>query len=316
MLSFLLVLAVTRPATAQLSGQSFVVTPDTSAVTVGDSVMVRFRIRLHERDKPLDSIPQVVGELTPGVRVLAVEKLTARPGRVYEGSARLAFYRPGRRPVPIFGLPIMRVVEGVSRATLPSDSAFVEVAAVLPPAGNPPLKDIRELEPRPTSVWPPLALALALLAGAGLYSRFRRRRPTAAVPAEPPLPAEALPLTPYEIALERLAQVERERWPEQGQVALHYEAVAQVVRQYLESAHDVRALERTTSELLWSLPPHLSRDGLRDRCLEVLAQADLVKFADVRPSGRQAGEFLARARRLLTTWHATAAAEENAVAIR
>ena len=40
-------------------------------------------------------------------------------------SARIAFYRPGRRAVPIFGASFMRVVEGVSRATLPSDSAFV-----------------------------------------------------------------------------------------------------------------------------------------------------------------------------------------------
>jgi hypothetical protein len=313
---FLFALALTRSASAQLSGQSFTVTPASTAATVGDSVSIRFRIRLHERDQPLDSIPQVVGDLPPGVRVLMVEKLTRSGGRVFEGGARLAFYRTGRRPVPVFGLPFMRVVEGVARATLPSDSAFVDVAAVLPAAGNPALKDIRELEPRSAPAWPAAALAMVLLAAAGFFARFRRRRRPQTAATEPGSPVQPAPPSAYEVALGRLNRVEAEHWPAQGKVALHYEAVAQTLRQYLEDAHDVGALERTTSELLWAIPPHLGKGGLREQCLEVLTEADLVKFAAVRPRQEDATDFMARARLLLTAWNETSREEESAHALR
>lgn len=315
MTSFLLTLAVPRLASAQLSGQSFVVTPDTAAATVGDSVTVGFRIRLHERDQPLDSIPQVVGALPPGVRVLSVQKLSRSADRVYAGSARIAFYRPGRRPVPTFGLPFMRIVEGISRATLASDSAFMDITPLLPP-GNPALKDIEELDQRPVSLMPLLAMALMLMAAAACYTWFRRRRrrPPVSLPPEPL--AEPVAPTPYQIALDRLEAVERECWPSHGNVAAHYDAVAQTLRQYLEAAENVGACERTTSELLWALPPHLSRAGLRDRCHDVLREADVVKFAEVRPSDAGAADFLRRARLLLETWHQARPAGESVDAVR
>ncbi|MGZ8397874.1 MAG: hypothetical protein ACXWWN_02435 [Gemmatimonadales bacterium] len=314
MTSLLLGLAVPPAASAQLAGQSFLVTPDTAAATVGDSVTVRFRIRLHERDQPLDSVPQLVGVLPPGVRVLAVDKLSRSASRVYEGSARLAFYRPGRRPVPTFGLPFMRVVEGISRATLVSDSAFVGITPLLP-AGNPALKDIQELDRRPISLLPLMAIVLTLLCAAAGYAvvRRRRRRPPVSLPA---VTAEPVALTPYQIALDRLDAVERERWPSRGSVAAHYEAVAQTLRQYLEAAENVSACERTTSELLWALPPYLSRAGLRDRCHDVLSEADLVKFARMRPGEADAADFLRRARLLLQAWHEARPAEESVDAVR
>ena len=312
----LVIMSASKDLSAQLPGQSFTVTPDTVVATVGDSVHLRFRIRLHERDQLLDTIPQVVGDLPPGVRVLSVTPLRRTEGRVYQGSARVAFYRPGKRPVPIFGLPFMRIVEGITRSTLPGDSAFVEIGRVLPAAGNPALKDIREIDERPDSMWPWAALSLLVAAGAALALRRRRRARKSVLP--PPVSTvEPLPApNPYDLALAQLNRVEAERWPAQGQVALHYDAVAQTLRRYLEDAHDVGALERTTSELLWAMPPHLGRGGLRDRCHEVLNEADLVKFADVRPGETAAGDFLERARGLLTAWHEASRLEESAHALR
>ena len=302
---------------AQLPGQSFSVTPDSTAVTVGDSVTLRFRIRLHERDQLLDSVPQVAGDLPPGVRVLSIDRLRRSDLRVYEGSARIAFYRPGRRPVPVFGVPFMRVVEGVSRATLPSDSAFVLVTPVLPSAGNPSLKDIRELDQRPASRWIWPAILLSLFAAGWLLRRRRGRRIDQAAPVAPETADVPAPQpTPYDIALARLRQVERENWPSRSLVELHYETVAQTLRQYLEDAHDVGALERTTAELVWALPPALGRGGLRDACRSVLSDADLVKFAEARPDPAAAADFLVRAHELLNAWHGTSRAEEATHALR
>ena len=302
---------------AQLPGQSFAVTPDSTTATVGDTVTVRFRIRMHERDQLLDSLPQVAGDLPPGVRVLSLGKLARTDQRLYEGSARLAFYRPGRRPVPTFGVPFMRVVEGMSRATLPSDSAFVLITPVLPTAGNPSLKDIRELEKRPLSFWTWPAILVAMFAAGWVLLRRRRRRVeqrASVAPTTSDIPAPEP--TPYEIALARLRQVDAENWPSRGLIEPHYEAVAQTLRQYLEDGHQVGALERTTAELVWALPPELGRGGLRDACREILAEADLVKFAEARPDAAAAAEFLRRAGELLDAWHSAARAEEGTHAIR
>ena len=310
----IVILSTTNDLSAQLPGQSFEIIPDTAPASVGDTVSLRFRIRLHERDQPLDSIPQTAGDLPPGIRVLSVGRLTRSATGVYEGTARVAFYRPGRRAVPVFGLPFMRIVEGVSRGTLPSDSAFVDIRPVLPAAGNPPLKDIRELEHRPISSAP---VACARRHGTGRW--------TIPAPAETDTrvfsvagscSSGAAPPTPYDVAVDSLDRIEAERWPSKGNVALHYEAIAYTLRQYLEEAHSVGALERTTSELLWALPPYLSREGLRDQCGDVLGDADLVKFAELRPTAADANTFLERARHLLVAWHAASDRVESADAAR
>jgi hypothetical protein len=291
------------------------VIPETSNPTVGDSVTIRFRVRLDERDLLFDTIPGIIGVLPPGVRILSVEKLSRTPDRIFHGRARLAFFRPGKQPIPTFGLPFMRAVKGVSRATLVSDSAFVDITPLLP-AGNPALKDINELDPRPISLLPLTAIVLTLLGAAAGYALISRRRGRPAASLPPVTAAEPVMPTPYQNALDRLDAVERERWPSRGSVAAHYEAVAQALRQYLEAAESVSACERTTSELLWALPPYLTRAGIRDRCHDVLSEADLVKFARVRPGEAGAADYLRRARLLLQTWHEARPAEESVDAVR
>ena len=300
---------------AKRYGQSFEVVPDSGRASVGDTVTLRFRVRLHERDMLLDTVPRPVDALPPGVRILAVEQLTRAADRVYQGRARVAFYRPGRRAVPVFGLPYMRIVEGIPRAILPSDSAFVEIRAVLP-AGDPPLKDIKEAEPSPGARLVPVFALLVLSVAMVLYRVARKRRRRALAPVLEPAPASLPSRTSYESAVERLNRVEHEGWAGQGDVPRHYEAVVDVLREYLEEAEGVAASERTSSELLWALPPHLTASGLRNRCHDLLNEADLVKFAEVRPSEASAAGFLTEARRLLESWHRARPAEDPVDAVR
>jgi hypothetical protein len=308
-------LAIPSLALAQISGQSFEVIPEAAHATVGDTVTLRFRVRLDERDLLFDTVPRPLSP-PPGVRLLSVEKLIRAPDRIFNGRARLAFYRPGRQPIPIFALPFMRAVKGVQHATLSSDSAFIEIASLLP-AGNPSLKDIRELEPGPSPGLLPLAVSAALAAALLVaYLRRRRRRQPAVVPPETdPVPPSPAP-SPYGIALEALNQLERAGWPAKGRVDRHYEAAVEVIRNYLEAAEHVDARERTTEELVWALPPHLSELGLRNQLRELLDEADLVKFARLRPNPAAAALFLQRCRALLSGWHGVALPSEAADALR
>jgi hypothetical protein len=308
---------VASAASAQLPDQHFEVIPEASKAAVGDPVSIRFRLRLDERDLLYDTIPRPVDTLPEGVRILSVEKLQRGADRIFSGRARIAFYRIGPQRVPIFGLPFMRAVKGVTRATVVSDSASIEILPVLP-AGNPSLRDIKELD---RAVGPPvIPLAFAALAAAaiGWYLSRRRRRQRVETPlvvAEEPV-AEPAPPTAYEVALARLDQIEADAWPARGEVARHYQAVADALRDYLEAGEELPARERTTAELLWALPPHLAEGGLRRRCEELLDKADLVKFARVRPDGATASAFTRDARDLLTRWRNAAERAEAVDAIR
>src|SRR3954463_1407502 len=302
---FLVSSLLTLPAQAQVvSNQSFEITSSTARPTVGDTVILSFRVRLDERDLLFDTIPRPIGAVPPGVRILAVEKLQRTPDRIFHGKARLAFYQPGHQPVPVFGLPFMRAVKGVQRATLVSDSAFIDIVSLLP-AGNPSLKDIAGLERTPgPPLWPFIA-GLILLGG--LIALYRRRRKARAhsgrVEVDLPVPVEQTAPTPYEIAVRQLQGIERENWLLQGFPARHYAAVTDTLRDYLEAAEEVPARERTSAEVLWSLPPHLTETDLRQRLQEILDEADRVKFARGRPGPTQARDFLQRSRALLEAWH-------------
>jgi hypothetical protein len=299
------------PAQAQVvSNQAFEITSGTAHPTVGDTVILNFRVRLDERDLLFDTVPRPIGAVPQGVRILAVEKLQRTPDRIFHGHARLAFYRPGHQPIPIFGLPFMRAVKGVQRATLASDSAFIDVVPLLP-AGNPSLKDIAGLEHAPGPPQGPFIAGIILLAA--LIAFYRRKRKAAAHSSKAELVLPALPeepaQSPYDVAIRQLQRIERESWPAQGFPARHYAAVTDTLRDYLEAAEDVPARERTSAEVLWSLPPHLTEPDLRQRLQQILDEADRVKFARVRPEPVQAQDFLRRSRALLEEWHQSPNAE-------
>ncbi len=297
-------------------GQAWEVHLDSGRVTVGDTVGVRFRLRLDERDLLFDTLPRPVDSLLDGVRIVSVEKLHRLPNRDFVGRATLAFYRTGPQPLPVFALPFMRAVKGITNGTIRSDTVSIDVVPTLA-AGNPTLRDIRELEP---SVVPRVLVVAGLVLGVVLAVLLLRRRSGRRV--ERPAPAEAEPVVvpvppdPHEVAVARLGEIEHEGWVIRGDVARHYELVADVLRDYLEAAEGVPARERTTSEVLWSLPPRLAEGPLRRRYAAVFDEADLVKFARQRPPAAAAAGFLDDARGLLARWHAAHRAPEEADAVR
>lgn len=292
-----------RALPAQYEGRSFTVTAAPDTASVGDTVRLAFRLVTHERDLLTDTVPRPAGELPEGFQVYRVEKLRRGADRAFTGEALVAFYRPGPRQVPSFGLPWVQVVTG-HRGTVATEPAAVEILPVLP-AGNPALRDIRDVEPSPGPGALPLVLAGGALAGLAALLLHRRRPRRPAEPETMPSPVPAPP-DPYREALDRLSTLEREGRVALGHVAEHYEGVADVLRDYLEAAEAIPARERTSTELLWALPPRLTDAGLRRLTAEVLGEADLVKFARRRPGPSDAVAHLARARELLGRWHQAA----------
>jgi hypothetical protein len=296
--------ALPGAAAAQLPNQSFELLPQHARATVGDTVLLQFRLRLDQGDLLYDTIPQPVSALPDGVRLLSVEKLHRAADRSMIGRAVVVFFRPGRQAVPVFGLPFMRSVKGLTRGTIVSDSAFVEIVPVAPP-GNPELKDIRETLDRPRLDWWPVVGALAAAGAAGVELLRRRQRPRgASAPAPPALAPRPTVPDPYEQARARLQDIERSGPAADGEVGRRYAAVVDTLRAYLDEAHGIPAPMRTTGELVPTLPPALTRAGLGTRFATLLTEADLVKFARARPDAAAAEEVVHRALLLLEEWHA------------
>jgi hypothetical protein len=313
----LLLLLLLQPAAARAQldhARFFTAAVEPARVAVGDSVTIRFRLIINERDLLTDTVPRPASELPPGVRVLSVERLRRGGDRAFTGSAVLAFYRPGRQQVPAFGLPWVQVVTG-HRGVMVHDPVRIEVTSVLP-GGNPSLRDIHEPETPPSlaPLWAMLGGALVAVIAWLVAKRGRRRAVVVVERAERPLAPP--PPDPYALALARLEAIETERWAARGEVERHYESVADALREYLEAAEGIPAPDRTTTELLWSLPPRLAEGGLRRRVQDVLGAADLVKFARRRPSAEEAANFSRAARELLDRWHLAAGSAEEVDAVR
>jgi len=299
--------ALPGAAAAQLPNQSFELLPQHARATVGDTILLQFRLRLDQGDLLYDTIPHPVSALPDGVRLLSVEKLHRAADRSMIGRAVVVFFRPGRQAVPVFGLPFMRSVKGLTRGTIVSDSAFVEIIPVAPP-GNPELKDIRETLDRPRLDWWPVVGALAAAGAAGVELLRRRHRPRGAAVTAPPAAApDVLVPDPYQRARARLQDIDGSGSAAHGEVDRRYAAVVDALRVYLDEAHGIPAPMRTTGELVPTLPPALTRKGLGARFTTLLTEADLVKFARARPDPESAGEVVRRALVLLEEWHAAEA---------
>ncbi|MEO8879208.1 MAG: hypothetical protein ABI446_02310 [Gemmatimonadaceae bacterium] len=284
--------------------QTLVVKASSVHAAVGEPITVRVEARLGVSARLLEQTAHARDSLPDGVSVVSVDSLSRLSEGDFAGQMRFVFFRPGSTSVPSLALAYVPAA-GAPADTLRSLPVAIDIVASLPP-GNQALRDIKDLAPLENHRFAPGVPAIALLAMAllilyGVVRRARRRGEHAAPITGPPDHAR----NSYESARARLAEVEAQRWPARGAVVQHYEQVAGVLRLYLEDAFALCATELTTSELVAALPPELRADGQATECQTLLDEADLVKFARLRPNESAARNFLAAAVRLLDRWNHT-----------
>ena len=165
------------------------------------------------------------------------------------------------------------------------------------------LEDIRQQADISTPIWDDpvartstLLIVLAgLLAGAVLAAYLIRRR----------LQGSPVPIldtrTPWEIAINELDRIERLDLPEDGLFKEHYTLVADTMRVYVQAMYlrdvsPVDAIDMTTDEIWAALRrSSLNYDDAR-LVLDLLREADFVKFAKYTPAVSQAYEASGQAR--------------------
>ena len=273
-------------------------------VTIGDPVTVVLRATL-PAGAIIEDLPHPRDSLASTIRLIGVDTVR-RPG---DGAllyrARIAFYQTGSLTSPAFALTY-RMPAREALDSVVSGAVLVTVLPTLPDTATA-MRDIRAFAPLGAdgrSRWWLIVIAVLLAAAvAAVALRSRGRSAARRAPPAPPIPAP----TAYDAARARLDAIRRADWAAID-VERHYDETADVIRRYLEDAFDVPAVHRTTSELRRALPGALRGGGPGRDVIALLGEADLVKYARLRPDPRTARAFLDRTDALVARWPAAAAA--------
>jgi len=166
-----------------------------------------------------------------------------------------------------------------------SDSLLVEVTNVQVDTLKQKMYDIKDIAPADNSFgdWWKYLLCLLLLGGLGalVYWYIKKRKGEKEI-------AEIFK-TPIEKATSLLNKLEKKELWQHGEVKEYYSELTDIVRNYIEEAIEIPAMESTTSELIEGLKiaslkkkMKLSKETI-ENLFTVLKQADLVKFAKSKP---------------------------------
>ena len=296
LLALTLLLAATSARSAH--AQHFDLEASADSLRLGDVLTLRARIHIGPQQTLASHLPVEAEGLPDGARIVGVDTLAHQSDRtLLVGAVRMAFFRPGRLRVPPFRV-IVKATPDDRGFLLESEPLYVDVVETLPP-GNPTLKDIRDQEP--ATQLDPLAVAAALgalVAAIWFLRRMLARRPRAAPEPVVVVPVE---LTAAARARAALQEVEAAGWIERGEVARYYEAVAAVMRDYLQTVEPTVHEAQTSSELLRVLATHRSNGTWRGTAT-ALRDADLVKFAGVMPDARTARGYSTQVMAVIDAW--------------
>ena len=132
--------------------------------------------------------------------------------------------------------------------------------------------------------WPYMLVVLAALLAFGIWwiVRKRKRREEEVLCSDPP----------DSVALKALDVLKSSGLYEKGEIKAYYFSLSEIVRRYMEGIRPFPAYEYTTDEIAARIDHEEDR-----KVVKLLRQADLIKFADNRPTAMQKEEHWSQARR-------------------
>lgn len=119
--------------------------------------------------------------------------------------------------------------------------------------------------------------AILVLAAAVFALRFFRKH------KEEILEHKKVKIPPYDLAKMRLSKLKDRHLPENGHEKEYYTELVDILREYLQGRFGINAMEMTSSQILKALRSNPETRLSAPEIQEVLAIADFVKFAKVRP---------------------------------
>jgi hypothetical protein len=124
-----------------------------------------------------------------------------------------------------------------------------------------------------------LAITIAVVAIVVLYLKYGNRKKRKKPAAAPKVPKEKA----HVVALQALEQLRLKKLWENGLVKLYYSELTDILRSYIESRYEVDAREMVTTEIMEAIADKsIDLNNLKE-LEQLLATADLVKFAKWSP---------------------------------
>ena len=201
-----------------------------------------------------------------------------------------------------FTIPSVRIL--INNKAYLSDSLRVEVINVQVDTLKQKMYDIKYIIPAQNSffgTWWKYLLGLLLIAGIGAFIYWFVKRPKKEKFEEETFK------TPIEKATSKLNKLEKKELWQRGEIKEYYSELTDIVRNYIEEAIEIPAMESTTSELIEGLKiaslkkkMKLSKETI-ENLFTVLKQADLVKFAKSKPMDFEITEDRKKIERAIVT---------------
>ncbi len=274
-------------ATTAVSAITVAVTPDT--VLVGDRIHCTIGVRHSVDDvvalEGIDSLSVLPFELINRKQSSALVMPGTRQERfVFE----LANFGSGRQPIPPFTV-VLRNSDGkvINREVCkPSSAVFVRALT------DSTMRELRPIKPPLKPLIPlflvlPLVLGVFGIAGIVLLLLFLLKRSVR---------TSAEKVDPGQVAQRKLRKL-GSRLSAGMPPPECYEELSNIMRTFLEKHYRIRALEAVTQEIERDLKK-LGVAGF-ESIMNLLAQADLVKFADSRPDAEESRQSLRKAEEVI-----------------
>lgn len=220
---------------------------------------------------------------------------TVRKGALYELVKKygLTQFDSGRYVVP--QLPVF-----INEKSFKTDSVAIEVASIEVDTLKQKMYDIKDVTAaegyRPWWVQVIIDVLIGLLISLFIWlviKRFKKKK-------EPKPVEEVHYASPIEKATTQLKVLETKSLLQKGAVKDYYSELTDIARTYIEEAIHIPAMESTTGELIEAMRTAVRRRNMKltqetfEELEKVLRNADLVKFAKVRPADTEVTEDRSR----------------------
>jgi len=267
------------------SAQKASLSLDTSSIRIGEQVTLRINATLPKTAAIF--WPVIADTLTGNIEVVSRSKVdtnaTNRKDFIsYSQSLRITSFDTGYHVIPSIAVDF-RYSGDTARQQLLAEGLYLKVRTVEVDT----TRSIRDIK---GPMQAPLTLAeilpyVGIVALAGIiigiiwYLLWRRKMNKPLFPV-----INRVELPPWQNALLNLQDLENRKLWQSGKLKEYYTELTEIIRHYLLKQHSIEAMEMISDEIMDAFDSANLSTEARPKLLQILRQADFVKFAKAQPT--------------------------------